>query len=141
MDAAHAQVFKRCVEDYDPQSAEDFQEGPPLSGFRNLTECIRLGVLALKTDMEADMLYDIYIYKCYILYTFTQYALLLYYILFILLYVVVYLYCILCTCIVIYGNLTWSRPNEGGPCCHVRSPGRIIRIRSGSSSPEASPRL
>ena len=41
--AAPVQVFKRCVEDYDPQNAEDFQEGPPLSGFRNLTECIRQG--------------------------------------------------------------------------------------------------
>ncbi|CAK9016738.1 Hypothetical protein SCF082_LOCUS13319 [Durusdinium trenchii] len=37
-----SEVFKRCVEDYSPNDPnEDFHEGPPPTGFRNLTECIR----------------------------------------------------------------------------------------------------
>mmetsp|Transcript_111046 Transcript_111046/g.278027 ORF Transcript_111046/g.278027 Transcript_111046/m.278027 type:complete len:334 (+) Transcript_111046:159-1160(+) len=35
-------VFIRCVEDYDPEADnEDFDEGPPATGFRSLNEAIR----------------------------------------------------------------------------------------------------
>ncbi|CAJ1397660.1 unnamed protein product [Effrenium voratum] len=36
-----SEVFQRCVEEYSNENSEEFQEGPPATGFRNLTECIR----------------------------------------------------------------------------------------------------
>jgi len=37
-----SEAFKRCVEHYDPKgSHEEFREGSPSTGFRDLTECIR----------------------------------------------------------------------------------------------------
>lgn len=41
MPTKRSEAFIKCVEEYDPTNAEEFNEGPPCTGFRNMTEAVR----------------------------------------------------------------------------------------------------